>query len=239
MLDLKEKLIVALDVDTFEIAQKFVGLLLPKVKFFKVGSQLFTASGPKAIKMIGEKGGRVFLDLKFHDIPNTVYNAAASATSKDAVFMMTLHTLGGAEMLKAAVKGASDKAAELKIKKPYLIGVTVLTSETADKDTSRRVLERARLAKDSGLDGVVCAVSEASMIRKEFGKEFIIVTPGIRPEKSGPDGQKRRATAADALKAGSDFLVVGRPILEAKDPLKMIENIAIAAGTAPGGDSPC
>jgi len=230
MLDLKEKLIVALDVDTLEKAQNFVDLLLPKVKFFKVGSQLFTACGPEAVKMIGEKGAKVFLDLKFHDIPNTVYSAVASGTSRGAVFMMTLHTLGGLEMLKAAVKGASDKAAELKIKKPYLIGVTVLTSESLDVATPEKVLERARLAKDSGLDGVVCAVSEAAMIRKEFGKKFIIVTPGIRPEKSSPDDQKRTSTASDAIKAGSDFLVVGRPILEAKDPLKMIENIAIAAG---------
>ena len=250
MSELTDKLIVALDVDTLEKAEHFAGVLYPTVKFFKVGSQLFTACGPKAVKMIGNKGAQVFLDLKFYDIPNTVYSAVASGTSssvtvvpiptgfegvriedqvKEAVrfpvFMMTVHTLAGEKALKSAVKGASDKAEELKIEKPYLVGVTVLTSESVDKHTSEIVLERARLAKESGLDGVVCAVSEAAMIKKEFGKDFLIVTPGIRPKGYPADDQKRTATAAEAIAAGADFIVVGRPILEAKDPLKAVSEL--------------
>lgn len=246
---LKDKLIVALDVPTAEDAKRFVALLSPEVKFFKVGSQLFTACGPEVIRMIGEEGGRVFLDLKFHDIPNTVYSATASSASAGVylvpsglneqsaeeqvtknmyypVFMMTLHTLGGLEMLKAAVRGATDKAAELKIKKPYLVGVTVLTSESIDKNTSDgEVLRRAKLAKDAGLDGIVCAVPEVAIIRKEFGKEFIIVTPGIRSKGAEKDDQKRVATAQEAIEAGTDYIVVGRPILEAKDPLKVVREL--------------
>lgn len=250
MLNLKEKLIVALDVDTLEKAKHFVDLLSPKVSLFKVGSQLFTACGPEAIKMIGLKNARVFLDLKFHDIPNTVSSAVASGTSSSVtiypvstglesasvedqakevlrfpVFMMTLHTLAGKEALKAAVRGASGKAGELKIKKPYLVGVTVLTSESVDKDTSKLVLERAKLANEAGLDGVVCAVHEASIIREEFGKDFLIVTPGIRPKNYKADDQSRVATVQKAMEAGADFIVVGRPILEANDPVKAIEEM--------------
>ena len=250
MQDLKDKLIVALDVDSLDKAKHFVDILYHAVKIFKVGSQLFTACGLEAVKIVGERGARVFLDLKFYDIPNTVYSAVASGTSSGIVihsipsgldevkiedrvkesitppvFMMTLHTIGGIEMLKAAVRGAIDKAAQLKIKKPYLVGITVLTSEAADKDTPKRVLERTRLAKDAGLDGVVCAVSEAPMVREEFGKDFIIVTPGIRPKTAKADDQKRTATASEAIEAGADFLVVGRPILEAKDPLKALTDL--------------
>lgn len=247
MQDLADKLIVALDVPTLDEAKRFVDILYPRVRFFKISSQLFTACGPEAIKMVGEKGAKVFLDLKFYDIPNTVYSAVASGTSSSIrlisiptgfdekkivdqvkericfpVFMMTLHTLGGLEMLKAAVKGASDKAAELKINKPYLVGVTVLTSDNSKEETPKIVLERAKLARAAGLDGVVCSPLEAALIRKEFGKDFIIVTPGIRPKTAKADDQKRTATAKEAISAGSDFLVVGRPILEAKDPLEAL-----------------
>jgi orotidine-5'-phosphate decarboxylase len=155
--------------------------------------------------------------------------SATSSTIKISfsypVFMMTLHTLGGEEMLKAAVRGASDKAAELKIPKPYLVGVTLLTSEVANETTLENVLERAHLAKKAGLDGVVCAVSEAAAVRKEFGKDFIIVTPGIRPGNAKAYDQKRVATIGQAIEAGSDFLVIGRPILEAKDPLSVLEEM--------------
>ncbi|MDD5155193.1 MAG: orotidine-5'-phosphate decarboxylase [Candidatus Omnitrophica bacterium] len=245
---LKDKLIVALDVDTLEKAKYFVELLSPKVKFFKVGSQLFTACGPAIVEMIGGKGAKVFLDLKFLDIPNTVSSAVASGTASSIkivpipsgleelkadeqvkkylsfpVFMMTLHALGGIEMLKEAVKGATEKANELKRQKPYLVGVTVLTSEAANKDTSRIVLERARLAKDAGLDGVVCAATETKIIREEFGPDFIIVNPGIRAKTAKGNDQKRVMTAKEAIEAGANYIVVGRPILEAKDPLKAVD----------------
>jgi len=247
MPDIKDKLIVALDVGTLEKAKYFVNLLSPKVKFFKVGSQLFTACGHEAVKMIGEKGAKVFLDLKFHDIPNTVYSAVTSGTAssigiypiiagleggkiedqvkehiQSPVFMMTLHTLGGLEMLKAAVRGAVDKAAELKIKKPYLVGVTVLTSDSASVNTIEMVLERAKLAQQAGLDGVVCSAGETAAVRKAYGKDFIIVNPGIRLKGAKTDDQKRKATAQEAIKAGVDYIVVGRPILEAEDPLKVV-----------------
>jgi len=242
MHDLKDKLIVALDVDSISEAERFVDMLYPTVKMFKVGSQLFTACGPEVVKMIGKKGARVFLDLKFHDIPHTVFLSVGTGTAlnyeilpdikrevKDviqlAVFMMTVHTDGGPEMLKAAVEGAREKANELKIKRPYIVGVTVLTSKSEDKDTQKTVLERARIAKEAGLDGIVCAVTEASMIRKEFGEKFLIVTPGIRPDNKASDDQKRTATVEKAIKSGSNFLVIGRPILKAQDPLLALQKI--------------
>ncbi|MFH1457625.1 MAG: orotidine-5'-phosphate decarboxylase [Candidatus Omnitrophota bacterium] len=238
---------MALDVDTLEEAKRFVDLLYPAVKLFKVGSQLFTACGPDAVKMIGEKGGRVFLDLKFHDIPNTVYSAVASGTSSciaaysipsgldekktedqvtkhlcSPVFMMTLYTLGGLEMLREGVRGAENRAAELRIKKPFLVGVTVLTSEVADVE---EVLKRARIVKEAGLDGVVCSAHEAAAVKEACGRDFIVVTPGIRPKGYKTDDQKRKATAQEAIDAGADYLVVGRPILEAQDPLRAVQEI--------------
>ena len=241
MQDISDKLIVALDVDTLERAERLVNALYPTVKLFKVGSQLFTACGPVAVEMIGKKGAKVFLDLKFYDIPNTVYLATTTGTSCafvyvteprgvkgleiPPVFMMTVHTAGGKKMLEEAARGAKEISNKLKIPKPLIIGVTRLTSEEYSKDTKDEVLSPARLAKDSGLDGVVCAVSEAKIIREEFGKNFIIVTPGIRPKVTSVDDQKRVATAQEAIEAGADYIVVGRPIIEAEDPRKATENI--------------
>jgi orotidine-5'-phosphate decarboxylase len=242
------ELIVALDVDTLKKAEDFVNILSPAVKHFKIGSQLFTAYGPDAVKMVTEKGGRVFLDLKFHDIPNTVFSAVASGTSLSAmptpssnsfsntelkvtdatqlkVFMMTVHIKGGIEMLREAARGAAEKAKELDIAKPFIVGVTRLTSDKDNKNIKEEVIKAARLAKDSGLDGVVCSPHEAKAVRKEFGKDFIIVTPGIRLKNSPLDDQKRTATAAQALAAGADYIVVGRPILEASDPLRVAKDI--------------
>lgn len=250
MQDINDKLIVALDVDSLNKAKEFVDKLYPTVKLFKVGSSLFPSHGLEAIKMIGAKGGQVFLDLKSLDIPKTVSMFVASGTGcsvdlvpvempgtnplketmsnvvRYPVFMMTVHSLGGIDMLKAALQGATNRATEIGRKNPpYIVGVTVLTSEVADENTSKRVLERARMVKDAGLNGVVCAVSEAAMIRKEFGRRFIIVTPGIRPKVTSVDDQKRVATAQEAIEAGADYIVVGRPIIEAEDPLKAAESI--------------
>lgn len=247
MQDISDKLIVALDVDTLAKAKHFVDVLYPKVKLFKIGSQLFTAYGPKAVKMVGEKGAKVFLDLKFNDISNTVFASVTSGTALSCrlvsqrigsfaedvkaavqypVFMMTVHT-GGVDrsVLEAAVRGASQRAAELKIKKPLIVGVTVLTSVSKTEATAGEVLKRARSAKEAGLDGVVCSVDETNVIRQEFGKDFVIVTPGIRHKGADLGDQKRVATAKDAIAAGADFIVVGRPILEAKDPLKAVEEL--------------
>jgi len=209
------RLIVALDVDSFAKAKKIVDALYPLVKIFKVGSQLFTCAGPESVEYIRKKGAEVFLDLKFHDIPNTVASAVRSAISLK-VKMLTLHIAGGDEMLGAAVKAAYEEARRLKAKRPMLIGVTVLTSQAAGSD---RVLSLARRAVGCGLDGVVCSVQEAAAVRRECGKDFIIVTPGIRAPGGDQGDQKRVATPAEAIAAGSDYLVVGRPIVAAADPL--------------------
>ena len=230
MQKISDKLIVALDVDALEKAKRFVEILYPTVKLFKIGSQLFTACGPEAVKMVAGKGGKVFLDLKFYDIPRTVYAAATSGTGLSTsaeptvfpVFMMTVHIKGGIDMLKRAVEGASQKAEQLNIQKPFVVGVTELTSqEASEKD----VVGAASIAKEAGLDGVVCSALEARKVRKEFGENFIIVTPGIRPKGSSADDQKRTATAQEAIEAGANYIVVGRPILEAKDPLKVIAEL--------------
>jgi orotidine-5'-phosphate decarboxylase len=186
-----------------------------------VGVQLFTACGPKVVELIRRKGAEVFLDLKFFDIPNTVAHAVRSA-SRMKVKMLTLHILGDEEMLKAALAAAKDEAKRLKIKRPLLIGVTVLTSK---ETTSNDVLTLARIGIESGLDGVVCSAQEARLLRQKIGKKFVIVTPGIRPKGIARYDQKRTTTVAEAIAAGSNFLVIGRPILEARDPLKTLTEL--------------
>jgi len=214
------QIILALDVETIEDAAGFVDRLFPLIKIYKVGSQLFTAYGPKIIEMLHKKGAEVFLDLKYFDIPNTVAKAVAAA-ARQKVKMLTLHISGGKEMIEAAVlsAGAQDKA--INATRPLLIGVTVLTSSAAK---SKDVLFLAKKGIDSGLDGIVCSAQEASLLRKKIKKEFLVITPGIRPDAI-VDDQKRTATVGQAVKAGSNFLVIGRPILTSKDPLKMTEEI--------------
>ena len=217
----ERRLILALDVDSLEKAKHFVNLLYPKIRIFKIGSQIFTGCGPKIIEFIHKKGGEVFLDLKFHDIPNTAANAVAQA-ARLKVKMLTLHISGGKEMLEAAVKAAKEESLGIKQKRPLLIGVTVLTSQEAGRD---EVLRLAKLGLELGLDGIVCSAQEVRFLRGELGKDFVIVTPGIRSKQIGTDDQKRIATAKEAIAAGSDYLVVGRPILEAQDPLKAFKSI--------------
>lgn len=221
---MKPELIVALDVDNLKKAEKFVDLLYPKVKIFKIGSQLFTLYGPKAVEAVKKKGADVFLDLKFHDIPNTVAAASSSATAL-GVFMFNLHASGGLEMMQRAGDARDKTAAKLGIKPPLLIAVTVLTSQGKNSKILPLVLNFTRSVKEAGLDGVVASVEETAAIRKEFGKDLIIVTPGIRPKGTVFGDQKRAATANEAVKAGSNFLVVGRPVLEAKNPLLAVEGI--------------
>lgn len=218
---MKPKIILALDVDSPNKAKYFIRKLYPKIKIFKIGLQLFTACGPKIIEFIHKKGGQVFLDLKFFDIPNTVANAVRQA-ARLKVKMLTLHILGGKDMLKAAINAAKEESKRLKSKRPLLIGVTVLTSKEANVSD---VLTLAKIGIESGLDGVVCSVKEAALLRKKIRKKFIIVTPGIRSVKLVTDDQKRTATVEETIQAGSDFLVVGRPILGAKDPLKAVEDL--------------
>ena len=224
MQNISNKLIVALDVMTNKEAKRFVDRLYPKVNIFKIGPVLFTADGPKVAELIRKKGAEIFLDLKYHDIPNTVANAVRQAV-RLKVKMLTLHVAGGQEMLKQAAQAAKEESAKLKIKKPLLLGITILTSDQESVNTKKIVLERAGLAKRSGLDGIVCSVREAAAVRKACGRDFVIVTPGIRPEGKDVNDQKRVASAKDAISAGADYIVVGRPILEAKKPLEAAKNI--------------
>jgi len=219
-----KKLILALDVKTLAEARMIVADLSRVVSVFKIGPVLFTAYGPKVVEMVRKKGADVFLDLKFHDIPNTVANAVRQAT-RLKVKMLTMHTSGGEEMLMRAAGAAKEEAAKLKIKKPILLGITVLTSDKSAKNTAIDVVRKARMAKKAGLDGVVCSTHEAKAVRKACGQRFFIVTPGIRPKGAGASDQKRVATAKDAIFAGADYVVVGRPILEANDRLQAARDI--------------
>lgn len=223
----KERLIVALDVNNLNEATKLVNQLIDYVPTFKVGAQLFTSAGNDAVKMIQDKGGKVFLDLKFHDIPNT----AASATKIVAelgIFMFTIHTLGGNEMMKAVVE-----AIAIQQTKPLIIGVSILTSLNQEglkeigitKNLNEEVIALAKLAKSSGLDGIVASTHEVKGIRNQYGSDFIIVTPGIRPAACLADDQKRVATAKKAIEEGADFIVVGRPIIGDPNPAKVANQI--------------
>jgi orotidine-5'-phosphate decarboxylase len=215
----KPQIILALDVDTIEKAKDCVDKLYPKIKIFKVGSQLFTAYGPKIIEMLHKKNADVFLDLKYFDIPNTITQAVAAAV-RLKVKMLTLHISGGQAMIEAAVASAAYQAKVFKVTRPLLIGVTVLTSQTAK---AQDVLVLAKNGVACGLDGVVCSVHEAVVLRRKIKNNFLIVTPGIRPNNSIPDDQQRTATVKEAVEAGSNFLVIGRPILEADKPLAKAE----------------
>ena len=227
------RLIVALDVDSYRKAGRLVRLLSPYVKVFKVGNILFTQCGPKIIKYIHKKGAKVFLDLKYNDIPNTVSRAAIEAT-KLGVYMINVHATSGREALRATAKAVAEEARRHHIFKPILVAVTVLTS-LHDEDihsfgmtgtVKDLVLRLAGLAKDAGLDGVVASPEEIKMIKKEIGDHFVVVTPGIRPEWAMHKGdQKRVMTPSQAVANGADFIVVGRPIIQAKKPAKAVKDI--------------
>ncbi len=222
------QLILALDLETLEEARKLIDELGDSVEIFKVGSQMFTSHGPFITRYLQAKGKKVFLDLKFHDIPNTVASAVKSAVGLSVspssapgfapLFMLTVHTAGGKEMLEAAVQAGQAQAKALGVERPLIVGVTVLTSTARDASLESLVLERARLARQAGLDGVVASVEEAASIRRELGPDFLIVTPGIRPADASLNDQKRVATPQAAIKQGSNFLVVGRPIIQAASP---------------------
>jgi orotidine-5'-phosphate decarboxylase len=233
MINHNDKLIVALDVETVDEAKKMIDVLSPAVNVFKVGSQIFTSVGPSIIQFLAERKKKVFLDLKYHDIPNTVANAVTAAVTLNAsykdktsgIFMITVHTIGGEEMLKRAAEAALKTSQKLNVPKPMVVGITVLTSDDRNDNVAAIVLDRARLAKTCGLDGIVASSQEAQMLRKELGKDFIIVTPGIRPSGAEAGDQKRITTPKEAMENGSNFLVVGRPILKASDPLKAARSI--------------
>jgi orotidine-5'-phosphate decarboxylase len=239
----RSSLIVALDFDSLSSAAKFAKQISDLVGMFKIGNQLFTAAGPAAVRDIAALGPGIFLDLKFHDIPNTVAGAVLSAAAMTGVQLVNVHALGGRAMLEAAVQAISA-GVPMGADRPRLLAVTLLTSmdHRAMKDVGIggepkvRVVKLAELAKKSGVDGVVASVQEARAIRKACGREFLIVTPGVRPkDKDGVtkhDDQARTATPTEAIKAGADFIVVGRPILTAEDPRAaaqaIVDEIALA-----------
>ena len=219
------RIIIPLDME-YTSAVSIADKLDPNICRLKVGNQLFTSSGPKIVKTLHDKGFEIFLDLKFHDIPNTVYESVRSAANL-GVWMINVHASGGSKMLDA-----SKKALEGFDKPPLLVGVTILTSiseeiltEIGFNNLDKQVKRLTKLAQRSGLDGVVCAASDASKVKQTCGESFLTVTPGIRPKDADLNDQSRTSTPKEAIANGSDFLVIGRPITGSEDPTNALENI--------------
>ncbi|HEY6837099.1 MAG TPA: orotidine-5'-phosphate decarboxylase [Geobacteraceae bacterium] len=220
----RRKIIFALDVETLAEAERWADTLAPHVGMFKVGKQLFTACGPAVVRAIMERGGEVFLDLKYHDIPNTVAMASVEAARLGSR-LFNLHALGGREMMTQAAAALKKECPGAD--RPQLLAVTILTSSTEatlkevgiDLPVPEMVVRLAKLAKDSGIDGVVASPLEVGLIREACGPDFLIVTPGVRPTFAAANDQKRIMTPAEAVRAGADYLVIGRPIAAASDPV--------------------
>jgi orotidine-5'-phosphate decarboxylase len=221
---LKEKIIIALDVGTKREALILAGAL-KEARVFKIGLELFTAEGPALLDEVVRMGKKPFLDLKYHDIPNTVAGAVRSA-ARSGVTMLTIHASGGKEMMAAAARAGREESARTGKERPILLGVTVLTSLKDEElrqigfahAVADQVLRLAVLAKESELDGVVCSPHEIETIKKECGGDFLVVTPGIRPAWAAAQDQKRIMTPAEAIRMGADYLVIGRPITGAPSP---------------------
>ncbi len=232
----RSSLIVALDFDSLSTALKFAKQVADLVGMFKIGSQLFTSAGPEAVRQVAQLGVDIFLDLKFHDIPNTVAGAVLASAGMTGVQFVNVHALGGSAMLRAAAQAISA-GVPMGADRPRLLAVTMLTSmdQKAIREVgiggppATRVVKLAKLAQKAGVDGVVASVQEAKAIRKACGRDFLIVTPGVRPQDSSAsakkDDQARTATPRDAIRAGADFIVVGRPILAAPDPRAATQEI--------------
>jgi len=228
-----EKIAVALDVPDIISARKLMDQLDETARLFKVGSQLFTSVGPIIIKEIKGRGKNLFLDLKFHDIPNTVAKAAEAVTEL-GVDIFNVHISGGYEMMVTAVEAVESKASEMGIIRPIVLGVTVLTSIDepmfhnifgTTRDLESQIIHMTELAKKAGLDGVVASPQEIKRLRKMYEDEVVILTPGVRTEKLLNDDQKRTMTPSQALSDGADYIVIGRPIYQAPDPAKAFKQI--------------
>lgn len=233
MMEIRERLIVALDVasmgEGLTLAEKLAG----SVGYFKVGMELYYSTGPAIVEELQRRGGKIFLDLKLHDIPNTVGKAAA-VIARLGVAMFNVHAAGGREMMRAALEMSREAAAKTGVTPPRVIAVTVLTSINQqvlaeevgiDRTVEEQVVRWALLAKEAGLDGVVASPLEVAAIRRECGPDFLIVTPGVRPTWAAAGDQKRFTTPAEALRAGASCLVIGRPITAAPDPAAAAEKI--------------
>ncbi len=231
-MSMRERLILALDVDDLGRAKTTLKLLAGGIGMFKIGKQLFTHAGPQAVKLIQDLGGEVFLDLKFHDIPTTVAKASIAAT-RLGVKMFNVHASGSLEMMRLTVREVNRVCRQESLRRPILLAVTVLTSLNESDlkkvgvagEVADQVVRLALLSQKAGMDGVVAAPHEVAEIRAACGRGFLIVTPGIRPQKTRRDDQKRVMTPAEAVGAGVDYIVVGRPIMEAKDPLLVAREI--------------
>ncbi len=229
---MKNPIIAALDVPSAEQALKLAEQIAPAVGAFKIGKELFVAAGPDIVQRVRATGANVFLDLKFHDIPNTVARAVAAAARLD-VQMLTIHTSGGGEMMQAAEKSAQDTAKSLGRPAPLVLGVTVLTSSNqetlaeigCEPNVGRQVERLAVLAVKSGLRGLVCSPLEIADLREILPAEIQLVTPGIRTGAEKADDQKRTLTPREAMAAGASWLVIGRPIYAAENPRAAAENI--------------
>lgn len=232
------RIIVALDFPDTASALALATRLDPSACALKVGKELFTSADAGLVRELVRRGFRVFLDLKFHDIPNTVAQACAAAT-RLGVWMLNVHASGGAAMMAAAREAVDRTAREAGVARPHVIAVTVLTSLTAADLASigvtaspeEQVLRLARLAKSQGLDGVVCSAREAAPLRRALGRDFLLVTPGIRPAGADLQDQARVMTPAQAIEAGADYLVIGRPIAAAADPVAALEAIRTSLPT--------
>ncbi len=219
--------IVALDFADEKQTLQFVRRLSPELCQIKIGKELFTATGRHLVEQLVNQGFKVFLDLKYHDIPNTVASACKIAAQM-GIWMVDMHAGGGQRMMEAAAEAVSQFQ-----QRPYLIGVTVLTSMTqtdlaqtgVDRSIDEQVMHLARLSQQSGLDGVVCSAQEAVILRDQIGKEFLLVTPGIRLNSKSEDDQRRIMTPKEALAAGSSYLVMGRPITRSADPVLLLQQI--------------
>lgn len=229
----KDRIILALDVDDLDEAEKLVVELKDYVGYFKIGLQLFTSYGLNAIKMIRDNGGKVYCDLKFHDIPNTVSHACSNLIKHNINFF-NVHLQGGSKMVSQVVKTAKDTSKALGIDPPTILGVSLLSSFGqrtlteelgVEKNIEVYIMQLTKIAKDNGLDGIVAGASEARKIRQEFGEDFIILCPATRPTWAAVNDQVRVDTPTEAIKAGVDYLVIGRPITDAEDKIASVKLI--------------
>ena len=232
-MDSKNKIIVAIDTIDINEALKLTKLI-PDVGAFKLGLEYFCANGPKGISKISETGMKIFLDLKFHDIPNTVAGAIKASLDMEP-FMMTVHLSGGYNMLHRAMEEVQEYCGKKSLKTPLILGVSVLTSIDNNDFSSLgitgkvegQVIRLAKLAEDAKLDGLVCSAKELKAVKKETGEKLMLVTPGIRPSGVEVNDQKRIVTPTQAINDGANYLVIGRPITGAKDPKKALHNISL------------